>query len=355
LSSVKEFVSRAVNARLMAGEPPIKTTVVGSYPVPDWLVASPSQQALRDATAVVFKTQELAGIDLVADGELYRFDVNHPETNGMIDYFIRPMTGIRSQITRDELRRFRELPGMAYRAEPAGVVENEIGEGTLNLPRDYRRARPLTTKPLKFTVTGPHMLSKVLLDTHYGDPAALAHAIANVLARQVAEIDAEVVQIDEANIPGAPQEGDWAAAAINVVLDAVPGEKAVHICFGNYGGQTVQRGTWDALIGFMNRLHVGHLVLELAHRGDQELEYLREIDPRIGIGLGVVDIKSTVVESADAIAHRLEQAEQCLGPGRIQYIHPDCGFWMLKRSVADAKMRALVDGRDLYVGKPARR
>jgi 5-methyltetrahydropteroyltriglutamate--homocysteine methyltransferase len=105
----------------------------------------------------------------------------------------------------------------------------------------------------------------------------------------------------------------------------------------------------------MNRLHAGHLVLELAHRGDRELEYLREIDPRIGIGLGVVDIKSTVVESPEGIARRLEQAEKVLGPGRVRYVHPDCGFWMLKRSVADAKMRALVEGRDLYLGSSARR
>src|SRR4051812_25019936 len=169
----------------------ILTTVVGSYPLPDWLARAPSEQALVDATRVVIATQELAGIDLVVDGELYRFDVNHPETNGMIDYFIRPMAGIRAQITRDDLRRFREAQGMRYRSEPAGVVEGPIGEGTLNLPHDYRRARALTTKPLKFTLTGPHMLSKVLLDTHYGDRAALARAIAAVLARQVAEIDAE--------------------------------------------------------------------------------------------------------------------------------------------------------------------
>ncbi len=71
--------------------PSIRTTVVGSYPVPDWLAALPSQQALVDATRVVFKTQEMAGIDVVADGELYRFDVNHPDTNGMIDYFVRPL------------------------------------------------------------------------------------------------------------------------------------------------------------------------------------------------------------------------------------------------------------------------
>jgi 5-methyltetrahydropteroyltriglutamate--homocysteine methyltransferase len=330
----------------------IQTTVVGSYPIPDWLPALPSQQALRDATAVVFQTQELAGIDLVADGELYRFDVNHPETNGMIDYFIRPMTGIRAAVTREELQRFRQETGMSYRSEPAGVVEDELGEGLLNLPRDYRRARELTRARLKFTLTGPHMLAKVLLDRHYHDRPALAEALAGVLAAQVAEIDADVIQIDEANITGAPEEAPWAAEAINRVLDAVPGEKAVHLCFGNYGGQTIQHGTWLALIDFMNRLRVDHLVLELARRaGESEVEALRALRAEIGIGLGVVDIKDNAVEAPDEIARRIERAARILGGDRIRYIHPDCGFWMLKRSVADAKMRALVQGRDRFEGR----
>ncbi len=68
--------------------PHIKTTLVGSYPVPAWLAAHPSELALKDATAVVIHLQELAGIDLVVDGELYRFDPDHPETNGMIEYFV---------------------------------------------------------------------------------------------------------------------------------------------------------------------------------------------------------------------------------------------------------------------------
>src|SRR3954470_21219750 len=112
-----------------------RTTVVGSYPVPDWLATLPSQQSLIDATRVVFKTQEMAGIDVVADGELYRFDVNHPDTNGMIEYFVRPMAGVRSAVTRQDAEDFRKLPGMGFRAEPAGVVEGPLGEGTLNLPR----------------------------------------------------------------------------------------------------------------------------------------------------------------------------------------------------------------------------
>jgi 5-methyltetrahydropteroyltriglutamate--homocysteine methyltransferase len=334
--------------------PPIRTTVVGSYPIPDWLVALPSQQALIDATRVVFKTQEMAGIDVIADGELYRFDINHPDTNGMIEYFTRPMAGIRSAITRSDIEEFSRRPGMSFRAEPAGVVEGPIGEGTLNLPRDYRRARALTHHALKFTLTGPHMLSKTLMDHHYRDRPALAAAIGDALARQVADIDPQVLQIDEANITGHPEEADWAAAAINRVLDAAAkaAEKGVHLCFGNYGGQSIQHGHWRQLIGFMNRLHCDHVVLEFAFRGYDELIHFKDhLNPRLGIGLGVVDVKVNTIESPDIVAGRIEMAGQVLGADRIKWVHPDCGFWMNKRSIADRKMEALVRGRDLFLGR----
>ena len=335
-------------------QPAIRTTVVGSYPVPDWLVALPSGEALIDATRVVFKTQEMAGIDVVADGELYRFDVNHPDTNGMIEYFIRPLSGVRSAIGRSDIEEFNRQKGMGFRREPAGVVEGKIGEGTLNLPRDYRRARALTSHPLKFTLTGPHMLSKTLTDLHYRDKPALAVAIGEVLGRQVAEINADVLQVDEANITGHPDEAPWAAAAVNRVLDAATKckEKGVHMCFGNYGGQSIQKGQWQKLIGFINALHADHVVLEFAFRGYDELSHFKEhLDPRIAIGLGVIDIKVNTVETSEDVALRIESAEKIVGPGRIKWVHPDCGFWMNKRSIADRKMEALVKGRDLFLGR----
>jgi 5-methyltetrahydropteroyltriglutamate--homocysteine methyltransferase len=302
---------------------------------------------------VVLKTQEQAGIDLVADGELYRFDVDHPETNGMIEYFVNPLANVRSAITRDDARRFREREEMAFREKPAAVVEGPVGPGTLDLVADCERVRGLTDRPLKFTVTGPHMLSKTLLDDHYGDRPALAHALAEAMADQVAALDADVVQFDEANLTGAPDEAEWAASALNVLLDAVPSRAAVHLCFGNYGGQSIQKGRWEKLVGYLNALHADHVVLEFAFRGYEELHHLQAVRDDLGLGIGVIDIKTTVVESPDTVAHRIETAAEVLGPERIAAVHPDCGFWMLKRSVADAKMRALVRGRDRFEGRTA--
>ena len=121
--------------------PRIKTTVVGSYPVLSWMVGNPSRLVLRDAMMAVLKTQELAGIDLVTDGELMRFDPSHPETNGMVDYFVSQMDGIRKHVLPADFDRFRADRAAGYRLSPPAIVVGKIGEGTLNLPRDYEFAR----------------------------------------------------------------------------------------------------------------------------------------------------------------------------------------------------------------------
>ena len=85
-----------------SNSPVIKSQVVGSYPIPGWLQALPSAPNLRDAMLTIIKTQELASLDIISDGELSRFDPNHPETNGMIEYFIRPLDGITQSIGLSE-------------------------------------------------------------------------------------------------------------------------------------------------------------------------------------------------------------------------------------------------------------
>lgn len=331
--------------------PRILTTTVGSYPVPDWLAALPSEQALLDATRVVFDLQRRAGIDLPTDGELYRFDVNHPDTNGMIEYFVHKFGGVRREVGRSDTAAFRAKTEMRFRNKPAAVVTGPITEGVLNLPEDCARAASVAGGPFKFTLTSPYMLVRTLLDEHYRDFKKLTLAIADALAAQMADLNCACVQVDEANIPGNPADGPLAAEAINRVLDAVRVSKAVHFCFGNYGGQTIQKGDWTAMISFLNSLHTDHLVLELAHRPASDLEALKDVDARLGIGLGVVDIKVNHIETPEEIARAIERAEKVLGPGRVRFVHPDCGFWMLKRSVADRKIAALVKGRDLYLGR----
>jgi 5-methyltetrahydropteroyltriglutamate--homocysteine methyltransferase len=330
--------------------PAIQTTVVGSYPIPAWLAAFPSSAALRDAIMVVLKTQELAGIDVVADGELSRFDVNHPETNGMIEYFVGKLDGVSMRLSRTELAAFRRQPGMGFRTRPAAVVKGPLGEGTLDLVAAWQSVKPLTAKPMKFTVTAPYMLSKTLMDLHYKDLRALNLALADVIAQQVAEIDAAVLQVDEANLPGSPQDAAWAHEPINRILKAARGRKAVHLCFGNYGGQTIQKGHWKNLIDFLNRLEADHLVMEVARRDEAELEVFRDLRPGLEFGVGVIDIKDNEVETPDEVARRIARAVKVLGAERVKWAHPDCGFWMLPRSVADRKMAALVAGRDKVLG-----
>lgn len=329
----------------------IRTTVVGSYPVPMWLRVLSTRESLRDAMLAVIKTQELAGIDVVADGELYRWDINHAETNGMIDYFLRPLEGVSTALTREQLERWRGQAGQQFRAAPPGVVTGPIGGGRLNLERDYLLFRDLTTRPKKFTVTSPYMLAKTVSDEHYRDLRQLVLALADVLQAELRAIDADIVQVDEANVTGHADDGPLAAEGINRVLDGVAREKAVHLCFGNYGGQTIQRGTYQQLVAFLNLLRCDHLVLEMARRPEHELPWLKDVRPEIGLGIGVIDIKDNEIESADTVARRIERAVSVLGPGRVRYVHPDCGFWMLPRSSADAKMRALVKGRDLFEGR----
>jgi len=144
---------------------------------------------------------------------------------------------------------------MSFRRKPAGVVNAEIGEGSLDLLSDCSRAAPVADGNFKFTITSPYMLARTLFDKHYNDFENLTLAIADAIADQVTDLPCACIQIDEANITGNPEDGPIASKAINRILDRVQCEKAVHFCFGNYVGQSIQKGNWDSLIQFLNSLN----------------------------------------------------------------------------------------------------
>ena len=145
------------------------------------------------------------------------------------------------------------------------------------------------------------MLAKTLADQQYGDVEQLVIAIADGLRQQVGEVDAEIIHVDEANVTGHPEDAAIATTEINRVLEGVQGEKAVRLCYGNYGAQTIQSGGYEKLIAFLNHLHADHVVLEMARRPDHEL------------GIGVIDIKDNEVESPATVAHQIERTVEELG------------------------------------------
>jgi 5-methyltetrahydropteroyltriglutamate--homocysteine methyltransferase len=249
--------------------------------VPEWLVAAPSEQALIDATRVVIATQEAAGVDVGLRRRALPLR-RQPSRDERDDRVLRrPMQGVRYGMTFDEVIGLSRAARHALSHPPARVVD---GAGV------ERHARPAAARasarrrwrptPFKFTVTGPHMLAKTLLDRHYADRPSSPTRSPTCLAEQVQHLDADVVQLDEANLPGHPEEWEWAARALNRVLDAVKTTPAVHLCFGNYGGQSVQSGTWDSLIRYLNALHADHVVLECAHRPPEEIAVFKALKPR---------------------------------------------------------------------------
>lgn len=329
------------------------TTVVGSYPVPEWLKATPSPAALRDAIRLAIDAQERAGIDLVGDGELGRWDLDRRCPAGMVERFVRPMEGIEPGLTRRQRETFRADPATAYRANAPGVVVSDLGDGDLDLLAEFEQARGLTDRPLKFTLTSPYMLARVVADDHYGDLERPAMAFAEILAGQIRGIGAAVVQVDEPHLPGHPEHAPIAAAAINHVLDSVEEDvdRAVHLCFGSFGGQRIQSGDYRKLIEFLNLLRCDHLILETTRRTADENAALGDVDDRIGLGVGVIDVKDLQIETAEVVAERIESLAKLLGEERLLYVHPDCGLQVLPRPVADGKLRALVEGRDLFLGR----
>ena len=144
---------------------------------------------------------------------------------------------------------------------PARRGRQRDRRGTLDLPMACARAKGLASRPLKFTLTGPHMLAKMLLDKHYRDTASSPWR--SPMAGGTGQ--ASRCRCDPAGRgqPARhPDEWEWAAEAINRVLDAKKAKAAVHLCFGNYGGQNIQRGGWEKLIDYLNKLHVDHIVME---------------------------------------------------------------------------------------------
>src|SRR5262249_7552115 len=126
---------------------------------------------------------------------------------------------------------------------------------------------------------------------------------------------------------------------------------AVHLCFGNYGGESIQKSTRGELIEDLNALKADHPLMEGAPPPPPRPPAFQDLRGAPRLGPRVAGHQPPPHAAGGGVARAIERADKVLGKGRVKYVHPDCGFWMLKRNIADGKIRALVKGRDLYEGR----
>jgi len=327
----------------------LPTTVVGSYSVPEWLERLKTEYYQRRISAqhmaeinevaikAAVKDQELAGIDIVSDGELRR--------DNDVDYFLARIPGVNIP-QRAKADYFDYYDAEVTRPLPELPDEPGAGSTGLALADDFRFTRQLTRKPIKFSFTGPFSLSRRIRDDAYSEPGDLVRALArrlNAEARELAKAGAELLQIDEPFLAGYPDQVELAIEAVNIVTDGVPATWALHVCYGNRYARPSWEGHYDFLFPAVKAARVDQVVLEFARKGLDDLRLIRQHGWDKWLGLGVIDVKNPEVEAAELVASRIRRALEYVPAERLM-INPDCGLRHLAPDVARQKLRAMVSG-----------
>jgi 5-methyltetrahydropteroyltriglutamate--homocysteine methyltransferase len=321
----------------------LPTAVVGSYSMPAWLERAKNDYLLRRITRRDFdemhdaavkaaiKDQEVAGVDIVSDGELRR--------DNMIDYFAVRLPGV--EIDHASKRFYYDFYD--------SVVRSKLPTAPLGLVEDFRFLRRFTVGRPKITITGPHSLVKRIRNEFYPSEAAFALDLARLLNLEMKELvaaGAADIQIDEPYYSGFPEDLAWGVAAVNAMVEGVEAHLSLHICYGNRYGKPSWEGSYRYLFPTILDARVHQLTLEFARRGEEDVKLFREFASPFVLGLGVIDVKTQEVESPSLVAERLRQALELLPPERLA-VNPDCGLLHLPRDVAFAKLCAMVEGTRL--------
>jgi 5-methyltetrahydropteroyltriglutamate--homocysteine methyltransferase len=323
--------------------PPLPTTVVGSYSVPEWLERLKSEYYQRRISAAhldeihevaikaAVKDQERAGIDIVSDGELRR--------DNDVDYFLARIPGV-------HIAQRAKADYYDYYEATAEAPLPEDDKAPLGLAADFEFTRAQTDKPIKFSFTGPFSLSRRIGGAAYANPAGLVLALARLLhteARALHEAGARMLQIDEPFLAGYPEQAELAIEALNIVTAGVPATWALHVCYGNRYARPSWEGHYDFLFPAVTGARVDQITLEFARKGLDDLRLLEQHSWDRSLGLGVIDVKSAAVETPDQVAARIRRALDYVPPERLM-INPDCGLRHLAPEVARGKLHAMVAG-----------
>lgn len=330
----------------------IPTTVVGSYPQPDWLVdrkalmSGPVPRVRRseiwrvapehleaaqdDATIVAIRDMERAGIDIVTDGEIRRESYSNR--------FATALAGIDNEnpaiIPMQRAGRSTEVPRVTGAIRWQGPVE----------VRDVAFLRANTDRAIKITLPGPFTMAQQVVDEHYRDLEALTMAFAEAVNQEcqaLAKAGADVIQLDEPwlrNNPDAARR--FAVKAIDRALAGLACDTALHLCFG-YAQMVSSKPQGYAFLEELGQSTAKQISIESA-QPKIDLSVLRGLAGKTVI-LGVIDLGSNDVESAETVAERLRAGLKHVAADKLIGA-PDCGMKYLPREVAFGKLKAMADG-----------
>jgi 5-methyltetrahydropteroyltriglutamate--homocysteine methyltransferase len=326
----------------------LATTVVGSYPQPDWLVDREMlskgvprvrlrgmwrvpeaflEAAQDDATIVAIREMERAGIDVITDGEIRRESYSNR--------FATALDGVD--------------------VEHPGVIRNRPGQ-EITVPRvigPIRRTRAVEVRDMQFlrahtdrvakiTLPGPFTLSQQAHNEFYRDPEAMAMdfaAAVNAEARDLQAAGADVIQLDEPWLRNDPEAARrYAVAAINRALEGIAVPTALHLCFGYAAVMRQQKPTGYSFLPQLAATTAAQISIEAA-QPRLDLGVLADLAGKTII-LGVIDLGDRAVETVDQVAARIRAGLARVAPERL-IPAPDCGMKYLPRATAFGKLRAL--------------
>src|SRR5262245_54999585 len=323
----------------------LPTTLVGSYPQPEWLIDRPMlsantpprvrmrelwrvapellEQAQDDATIIAVRDQERAGIDIVSDGEMRRES-----------YFNRFATAL-DGIDLDN-------PGtVVSRTGKTAVVPRVVSRVRRLRPvnvRDVQFLRANTDRQIKITVPGPFTMTKLARNDYYASEAELAMDYAAAVNVEISDLfaaGADVVQVDEPYMQVHPAEArEYGITALQRALDGITGTTAVHICFG-YGAMVKGKPARYDFLSELAQTSVRQVSVETAQSA-LDCSVLADLVGKTVL-LGVVDLSTSDVESPEVIADRIRRALPYVPADRL-IVAPDCGMKYLTRDVAFAKL-----------------
>lgn len=331
----------------------LPTTVVGSYPQPDWLldrsrlsgkvpriretdlwrVPEPwLEQAQDDATLLAIRDMERAGVDIITDGEMRRESYSNRLATALDGIDLASPGVVPSRTSGTVV-----VPRVIGRIHRRGPVE----------VRDVAFLRANTDRTIKITLPGPFTMAQQAKNDFYADDAEMAMdyaQAANEEARELKAAGADVIQLDEPWLQARPEAARrYGVAAINRALQGIPGTTVVHLCFG-YADMVHDKPTGYSFLPELADSIAGQISIEAAQpRLDPGV--LRDLAGK-SVLYGVLDLGAEAVETTEEVAARIRAALRFIAPERL-IPAPDCGMKYLPRARAFAKLAALVTGAGL--------